>query len=41
MMPKPAFLERQKFIFLLLMRYQSSPGAYSIPIRGTLAHPAI
>jgi type II secretion system protein N len=41
MMPKPAFLERQKLIFLLLMKYQSSPGAYSIPIRGTLAHPAI
>jgi type II secretion system protein N len=41
MMPKPAFLERQKFVFLLLTKYQSSPGAYSIPIRGTLAHPAI
>lgn len=41
MMPKPAFLERQKLVFLLLMKYQSSPGAYSIPIRGTLAHPAM
>jgi type II secretion system protein N len=41
MMPKPAFMERQKFVFLLLVKYQSSPGAYSIPIRGTLAHPAI
>jgi type II secretion system protein N len=41
MMPKPAFLERQKFVFLLLLKYQSSPGVYSIPIRGTLAHPAI
>jgi type II secretion system protein N len=41
MMPKPPFLERQKFVFLLLTKYQSSPGAFSIPIRGTLAHPAI
>jgi type II secretion system protein N len=41
MMPKPAFLERQKFVFLLLTKYQSSPGAYSIPIHGTLAHPAL
>jgi len=41
MMPKPAFLERQKFVFLLLTKYQSSPGAFSIPIHGTLAHPAI
>ena len=41
MMPKPAFLDRQKFVFLLLMKYQSSPGAFSIPIHGTLAHPAI
>ena len=39
MMPKPSFLERQKFVFLLLTKYQSSPGAFSIPIRGTLAHP--
>jgi type II secretion system protein N len=41
MMPKPAFLERQKFVFLLLTKYQSSPGAYSVPIHGTLAHPAL
>jgi type II secretion system protein N len=41
MMPKPAFLERQKFVFLLLTKYQSSPGAFSIPIHGTLAHPAL
>ena len=40
-MPKPAFLERQKFVFLLLTKYQSSPGAFSIPIHGTLAHPAL
>ena len=41
MMPKPAFLERQKFVFLLLTKYQSSPGAFSIPIHGTLSHPAL
>jgi len=41
MMPKPAFLERQKYVFLLLTKYQSSPGAFNIPIRGTLAHPSI
>lgn len=41
MMPKPAFLERQKFVFLLLTKYQTSPGAFSIPIRGTLAHPSM
>ena len=41
MMPKPAFLERQKLVFLLFMKYQTSPGAFSLPIRGTLAHPAV
>jgi len=41
MMPKAAFLERQKFVFLLLLKYQSSPGAFSVPIHGTLAHPAL
>jgi type II secretion system protein N len=41
MMPKPAFLERQKFVFLLLTKYQSSPGVYNIPIHGTLGHPAV
>ncbi|UFS71603.1 type II secretion system protein GspN [Geomonas sp. RF6] len=41
MMPKPSFLERQKFVFLLLMKYQTSPGAYTIPVRGSLAHPSI
>ncbi|HBA88640.1 MAG TPA: type II secretion system protein GspN [Geobacter sp.] len=41
MMPKPVFLERQKFVFLLLTKYQTSPGAFSIPIHGTLAHPAM
>lgn len=41
MMPKPEFLERQKFVFLLLIKYLTSPGAYTVPIHGTLAHPAI
>ncbi|MBU5635722.1 type II secretion system protein GspN [Geomonas sp. Red69] len=41
MMPKPSFLERQKFVFLLLTKYQSSPGAFKVPIGGTLAHPSL
>ncbi len=41
LMPKPEFLEGQKFIFILLSKYLSSPGHYQIPIRGTLAKPAI
>jgi len=41
MMPKPDFFEQQKLVFLLLARHLVSPGAYSIPIRGTLANPVI
>jgi type II secretion system protein N len=41
MMPKPDFLEKQKLVFLLLAKYLVSPGAYSIPIKGTLAKPLI
>jgi len=41
MMPKQAFLDRQKFVFLLLMKYQTSPGAFSMPIHGSLAHPSL
>jgi type II secretion system protein N len=41
LMPKPDFLEKQKFVFLLLARYLVSPGNYRIPVSGTLAHPAI
>jgi type II secretion system protein N len=41
LMPKPDFLEKQKFVFLLLTKYLISPGAYQIPIRGTLAKPSI
>lgn len=41
LMPKPEFLEQQKFVFLLLTKYQSSPGHYQVPIRGVLGKPAI
>lgn len=41
LMPKPEFLESQKFIFLLLTKYLTTPGHYQIPIRGTLAKPVI
>jgi len=41
LMPKPEFLEKQKFVFLLLLKYVSSPGSYQIPIRGTLANPSM
>ena len=41
LMPKPDFLERQKFVFLLLSKYQASPGSYRIPIKGVLLKPAI
>ena len=41
MMPSPAFLEKQKFVFLLLTKYQTTPGTYRIPIHGTLGHPAV
>jgi len=41
LLPKPEFMERQKFVFLLLAKYLASPGRYVIPIKGTLAKPAI
>lgn len=41
LMPKPETLERQKFIFLFLAKYLTTPGHYQIPVRGTLAKPAI
>jgi len=41
LMPKPEFMEKQKFVFLLLAKYLVSPGNYSIPVRGTLAKPLI
>lgn len=41
LMPKPSFLESQKLVFLLLNKYLTTPGHYQIPIRGTLASPAV
>jgi type II secretion system protein N len=41
LMPKPEFLERQKFVFLLLTKYLTSPGHYEISIKGVLARPAL
>lgn len=41
LMPKPDFLDKQKFIFLLLAKYQDTPGHYRIPIRGPLGKPAM
>ncbi|MBP1752238.1 MAG: hypothetical protein H6Q57_1074 [Geobacteraceae bacterium] len=41
LMPKPVFLENQKFVFLLLSKYLTTPGHYQLPVRGTLAKPAI
>jgi type II secretion system protein N len=41
LMPKPDFLEKQKFVFLLFARHLVSPGNYRIPVNGTLAHPTI
>ena len=41
LMPKAEFLDKQKFVFLLLTKYPVSPGNYQIPIRGTLTKPLI
>lgn len=41
LMPKPEFLEKQKLVFLLLAKYQKSPGSYQIPVTGTLLNPVI
>lgn len=41
LMPKAEFLDKQKFVFLLLTKYLVSPGNYQVPIRGTLAKPLI
>lgn len=41
LMPKPEFLERQKFVFLLLAKYLTSPGHYEVPIKGVLSRPAL
>jgi type II secretion system protein N len=41
LMPKPDFLERQKLVFLMLSKYQTTPGAYRIPVKGVLMKPVI
>lgn len=41
LMPKPDFLEKQKLVFLLLAKFQKSPGSYQIPVTGTLLSPVI
>lgn len=41
LMPKPEFMARQQAVFLLLAKYLYTPGHYRIPIRGTLAKPAM
>ena len=40
-MPKPEFLEKQKLVFMLLTKFMTSPGVYTVPIRGTLLKPVI
>jgi type II secretion system protein N len=40
-MPKPEFLESQKLVFLLLVKFMTSPGVYRVPVRGTLLKPEI
>ncbi len=40
-MPKPEFLEKQKVVFMLLAKFMTSPGVYSVPIRGTMLKPQI
>lgn len=40
-MPKPDFLEKQKLVFMLLAKFMTSPGVYTVPIRGTLLVPQI
>jgi type II secretion system protein N len=41
LMPKPDFLEKQKLVFLLLAKYQTTPGSYQIPVKGVLMKPVI
>ena len=40
-MPKPEFLEKQKLVFMLLAKFMTSPGVYTVPIKGTLLKPQI
>lgn len=41
LMPKPAYLEDQKLVFLLLSRYLVTPGQFAVPVTGTFAAPRI
>jgi type II secretion system protein N len=41
LMPQPAFLDRQKLVFVLLSKYLVTPGHYQLPVRGTLAKPLL
>jgi len=41
LMPKPALLEKQKLVFLLLLKFQDTPGHYRIPVKGTLGKPQV
>jgi type II secretion system protein N len=41
LMPKPSLLDKQKFVFLLLLKYQDTPGHYLIPVKGTLGKPQV
>jgi type II secretion system protein N len=41
LMPKPSLLEKQKLIFLLLVKFQDTPGHYLIPVKGTLGKPQV
>jgi type II secretion system protein N len=40
-MPKPVFLEKQKLVFMLLAKFMTAPGIYTVPIRGTLLKPLV
>jgi len=40
-MPKADFLEKQKLVFILLARFMTAPGIYTVPIRGTLLKPFV
>lgn len=40
-MPRAEFMEKQKLVFMLLVKFMASPGVYRIPIRGTLIKPEI
>ncbi len=40
-MPKAEFMEKQKLVFMLLAKFMTSPGVYSLPIKGTLLKPEI